>query len=109
MTFGTKPPYFWNRRYFWSKALDKGKGIKGMGLPITNKRLFSNSNCHCEPFASCHSERSEESHGAQDRLREAISLLLSKIAELVPSKARKLRVCFVAIAPRNGFAPRNDK
>jgi len=23
-----------------------------------------------EPFASCHSERSEESHSAQDRLRE---------------------------------------
>ena len=36
--------------------------------------------CHCEPFAFCHSERSEESHGAQDRLREAISLLLSEIA-----------------------------
>ena len=29
--------------------------------------------CHCEPFAPCHSERSEESHDAQDRLREAIS------------------------------------
>jgi len=28
--------------------------------------------CHCEPFAFCHSERSEESHDAQDRLREAI-------------------------------------
>ncbi len=64
-------------------------------------RPFSNSNCHSEPFASCHSECSEESHGAQDRLSEAISLLLSEIAELVPSKARKLRVCFVAFAPRN--------
>ncbi len=30
--------------------------------------------CHCEPFAFCHSERSEESqHTAQDKLREAIS------------------------------------
>ena len=30
--------------------------------------------CHCEPFASCHSERSEESkHFAQGKLREAIS------------------------------------
>ncbi len=27
----------------------------------------------CEPFASCHSERSEESQDAQDRLRVAIS------------------------------------
>ena len=45
-------------------------------------RLFSNSNCHCEPFASCHSEHSEESHGAQDRLREAILLLLSEIASV---------------------------
>jgi hypothetical protein len=27
--------------------------------------------CHCEPFAFCHSERSEESHYfAQDKLRE---------------------------------------
>jgi len=50
---------------------------------------FSNPNCHCEPFASCYSERSEESYGAQDRLREAISLLLSEIASAV---------CFV---PRN--------
>ena len=33
-------------------------------------RLLSNPICHSEPFASCHSERSEESHGAQDRLRE---------------------------------------
>jgi len=28
---------------------------------------------HCEPFTSCHSERSEESQEAQDRLRVAIS------------------------------------
>jgi len=33
--------------------------------------LEYNSLCHCEPFTFCHSERSEESHGAQDRLREA--------------------------------------
>jgi len=63
-------------------------------------RLFNNPTCHCEPFAFCHSEPfaschseeakrpknltqgklREESHGAQDRLREAISLLLSEIA-----------------------------
>jgi len=47
-----------------------------MGCP----RSFNNPACHCEPFAFCHSERSEESHGAQDRLREAISLRLSEIA-----------------------------
>jgi tRNA-specific 2-thiouridylase len=29
--------------------------------------------CHCEPFAPCHSERSEESHATQDRLGKAIS------------------------------------
>lgn len=26
--------------------------------------------CHSEPFAACHSERSEESHTAQGRVRE---------------------------------------
>jgi hypothetical protein len=32
--------------------------------------------CHCEPFAPCHSERSEgeeSNHFAQGKLREAIS------------------------------------
>jgi len=38
---------------------------------LLSLRAFST--CHCEPFASCHSERSEESQDAQDRLREAIS------------------------------------
>jgi len=46
-------------------------------------RPFSNSNCHCEPSASSHSERSEESYGAQDRRREAISLLLLEIASAI--------------------------
>lgn len=32
---------------------------------------------------------------------EEMSLLPSEIAELVLNKARKLRVCFVAFAPRN--------
>ncbi len=67
------------------------QGDKGDGVTLINKRSkrpFSNSNRHC---------------GGS----EAISLLLSEIAELVPSKARKLRVCFVASAPRNDI-PRND-
>ncbi len=61
---------------------------------------FNNSNCHCEPFASCHSEgatcppglgrRERLKNLTQDKLREAIPLLLSEIAELVLSKTRKL-------------------
>jgi len=35
--------------------------MKPLSLPAT---------CHGEPFPLCHSERSEESHTAQDRLRE---------------------------------------
>jgi hypothetical protein len=35
--------------------------------------LFKNvTPCHCEPFALCHSERSEESHTARGKLRMAI-------------------------------------
>jgi len=38
--------------------------ISQIKCPITQK-------CHCEPFAFCHSERSEESrHTAQGKLRE---------------------------------------
>ena len=37
--------------------------------------------CHCEPFVTCHSERSEESGISQGKLRVAIS----EIAEPVPS------------------------
>ena len=48
------------------KYAGKASGFDG------SVRVFSNPNCHCEPFAFCHSERSEESHGAQDRLRKAI-------------------------------------
>jgi hypothetical protein len=47
---------------------------------VQDTRSFNNPTCHCEPFAFCYSEYSEESHGAQDRLREAISLRLSEIA-----------------------------
>jgi 16S rRNA (adenine1518-N6/adenine1519-N6)-dimethyltransferase len=38
---------------------------------------------HPEPFASCHSERSEESSGAQDKLREG-----SRDSSVVPMKSR---------------------
>jgi len=48
---------------------------------VIHSHTIAIGTCHCEPFASfrvtkegCHSERSEESHGAQDRLREAISI-----------------------------------
>ena len=37
---------------------------------LTGLRLFGDPTCHFELFASCHSERSEESDNAQDRLRE---------------------------------------
>ncbi len=53
--------------------------------------------CHCEPFALCHSERSEESHGAQDRLRVAISL--SSLGLLRSPRSQT----------RLGERPRNDE
>ena len=62
-----------------------------MGLPITSKRPFSSSNCHCEPFASCHSERSEESHSAQDRLSETERLIAQKVID----KAHLIRVIYI--------------
>jgi len=37
---------------------------------MINLLSIPDSHCHSEPFASGHSERSEESHGAQDKLRE---------------------------------------
>jgi len=43
--------------------------------------LLGNLACHSEPFASCHSERSEESHNAQDRLREAPFVMLRAASE----------------------------
>jgi hypothetical protein len=44
---------------------------------------FSNIHCHCEPFAPVTltpMQSGEESRGAQDRLREAISINLFEIA-----------------------------
>ena len=43
-------------------------------IPVVTSRSPEHSDtvCHCDPesFTYCHSECSEESHGAQDRLRE---------------------------------------
>ncbi|MBA7507214.1 Chorismate synthase [subsurface metagenome] len=47
---------------------------------VIHSHTIAIGTCHCEPFASfrvakesCYSERSEESHGAQGKLRQAIS------------------------------------
>ena len=55
------------------------------------------SYCHCEPFAWCHSERSEESHGAQDRLRETISLLMLHVLEIASPSS----LAYARDKPRN--------
>ncbi len=39
--------------------------------------------CHSEPFAVCHSVRSEESHAAQDRLREESRPAQGKLCEVI--------------------------
>jgi hypothetical protein len=43
--------------------------------------------CNCEPFVLCHSERSEESSIAQDKLRVVISTFLptTEILQSLPS------------------------
>ncbi|MCJ7654549.1 MAG: hypothetical protein MUO97_04480 [Dehalococcoidia bacterium] len=37
--------------------------------------------CHCEPFALCHSERSEESHTARGKLRLTIPFVITEEEE----------------------------
>jgi len=58
---------------------------------------------HCKPFASCHSERSEESHTAQDGLREAIPLI-KIVADIYPGKGPLCGIYSGLIASSNSRA-----
>ncbi len=69
---------------------------------------FSNIHCHCEPFAPVTltpMQSGEESRGAQDRLREAISISLFEIA--TPA-CRNAYFGVQARRPDSIGAPRND-
>ena len=44
---------------------------------MTKLKWYAKPIRHCEPSASCHSERSEESHTVQGKLRVAIFFALA--------------------------------
>jgi molybdopterin-guanine dinucleotide biosynthesis protein A len=58
---------------------------------------------HCKPFASCHSEQSEESPAAQDRPREAIPLI-KIVADIYPDKGPLCGIYSGLIASSNSRA-----